>query len=50
MFWKPALFPSLGKEAPNVADPSDRVILSLGTTETVTSYNIHLRTNLVHRQ
>ena len=34
-FQKPALFPSSGKETPNLAGPSDRAILSLGMTKTV---------------
>jgi hypothetical protein len=32
--WKAALFPSLGKEAPNQGGPLDQAILRLVTTET----------------
>jgi hypothetical protein len=32
----PAVLPSSGKEAPNLVDPWDQVILSMGTVETVT--------------
>jgi len=28
MFWKPVLFPISGKEAPNLVDPLDLVILN----------------------
>jgi len=34
-FWKLAVFLSSGKEAPNLAGPLHRAILSLGTIETV---------------
>jgi len=33
--WKPALFPSSGREAPNMAGPLDQAVLSLGTIEMV---------------
>jgi len=34
-FWKLALCPSSGKEAPNLVGPLPRAILSLGAIETV---------------
>jgi len=36
MFQKPALIMFWGKEAPNLVDPLDWVILNQGTTETIT--------------
>jgi hypothetical protein len=36
MFPKPALFPFIGQEAPNVVDPLDWAVELQGTTETVT--------------
>jgi hypothetical protein len=36
MFQMPVVLPSSGKEAPNLADPLDQVILSLGRLERVT--------------
>jgi hypothetical protein len=36
MFRMPPVLPSACKEAPNLADPLDQVILSLGAIETVT--------------
>jgi hypothetical protein len=35
MFQKPTLFPFSGKEVPNLLDPLDQAILSLGTIQTV---------------
>ena len=35
LFWKLAGFASSGKEAPNLASPLHRAVLSLGTIETV---------------
>jgi hypothetical protein len=34
-FWKPALFPSSGKGASNLAGPLNQAVLSLGSIEMV---------------
>jgi len=46
MFWKPAPFPFIGKESPNLLDTLDQVS-AMGTTETLTLYDMHLTTDLV---
>jgi hypothetical protein len=41
-FRKPVLFPSLGKQAPNLADPIDRDILSTKETLNLLRYGLYL--------